>query len=177
MMRLIGSLLMLFACAYFLLSGSCSYLSMSGVKGDYIYGEGISPESKSLQFAKALSADNSRTDIGNYTVDRYRMYFQEFIKEAGLSEDSKEVRSFENILKQFSPKPGVIDIRIEGMEEVQSEKKERNGNFKVTIISRIHIGSIDKTLLKKIEMDQSMFPVFMKTKLYTAMLKRIDDFE
>ena len=149
-----------------LVTGSCSFLSFSGGKTDFIYGEGTSPLSRNVELAKAIAAGNSQTAIMKEVIGRCNRYYEIFKIQSGLQNDSKAVMQFGSILKGFSPKPGTIDIAIKDIEKIEEDVEEKTNSFRVTVVSRIHIGSADKTLLEKIDEQDELSGQFKKTKLY-----------
>ena len=160
-----------------LFTGSCSFLSLSDGKANFIYGEGTSPLSRSDKLAKAIAAGNSRVDIAEQIIKRYNRYHEVFIIESGLSKESKAVLQFDSIVQEFSPKPGTVDIQIKDTETVKEEAKKKAGKLQVKVISRMHIGSADKTLLEKIEENTELVAEFKKTQLYGKMKKNINKYE
>ena len=156
---------------------SCSFLSSSGNKSDFLYGEGFSNRSNMEQLAKSAATGNSMQDVAGQIVKRYYRYREVFISESLLPKESKAVSQFDSILKEVSPKPGVVNISIKDIEKVKQDVMKNAGIFNVKAISRIHIGSADKTLLEKIEENNELAAEFKKTQLYGKMIKRVQKYE
>ena len=62
-----------------LLVSSCGIIMKSGGRAHYIYGEGHSPNVKSVQLARSAAAAISRTDMAGQVVERYNEYFEMFL--------------------------------------------------------------------------------------------------
>lgn len=160
-----------------MLVSSCSLLMKSGDKAQYIYGEGYSPEMKSIQLARRMAEGNSRTDIARQVIDRYNQYYLIFMAQTNLPENSTGVNQFEKILKQFSPKKNTIEISLVGTNVIDEDIKKANDLYKVKVKSRMHIGSANMVLLEIMKQYDDLYNELTKTNLYDKMQNQVNHYQ
>ena len=159
-----------------MVTGSCSFLSLSGGKSDFLYGEGFHGDSRSEKLAITAAGMFSRVDISEKIIERYRRNSEAFEKEMISPQDNISLQ-FKNIIQEYNPKLGAFNLKLLDVEKVHEDVKKKAGKFQVKVTNRIHIGSVDKMLLEKIEKNNELAAEFKKTPLYGEMKKNINKYE
>ncbi len=141
---------------------------------DLIYGEGTQ-EAADIFLAGQIAGGLADKAVAVQTRERYSNYFNRFIKETGLPEDSDTIGQFKTIISEFSPKPGTIDMKYTEFEIVEENIEENDGIVRAKFIARTHKGYSDTLIMEKIKLDEDLYGTLKKTSLYEIIQKHIDD--
>ena len=164
----------LFALVSILLCCSANKDMKYSPERDFIYGEGTQ-EAADIFLAGQIAGDRADKSVAVQSGERYRNYFNRFIKETGLPEDSEIVTQFNAIISEFSPKPGTIDMKYTEFEIVEENIEEKDGIVRAKVIARTHIGYSDTLILEKIKLNEDVYSPMEKTKLNEIIQKHIED--
>lgn len=143
---------------------------------DFIYGEGTQ-EAADMLLAGQIAGDHADKSVAVQTRERYSNYFNRFIKETGLPEDSDTVGKFDDIIKRLLSPIGDSRMQLRGIETVGEVYAESKGKIKADIVKRIHAGASDRIIVEAIKKHKDVMEKFKQTALYDEMQARIADYK